>query len=222
MKRSVFVLFFVLLAVPVFAQDFPKVEVFGGYSLMRADVPIEDLEISEGDIYIPELGDFATISNLDTSKFLKKGFTGSFTYNITSAVGIEANFRYVKDDIVNFDLTYQGQTVSAGIKLRDIALGAGPKFTYRNSSPLTPFAHALVGFDDVKLNASASFAGNSIDEEVDSHTGFGLTLGGGLDVSISEIITIRLIQADYYMSNHFEDTQNNFLLSFGVVFGLGK
>jgi len=214
-----------LLTVPVFAVDYPKVEVFGGYSLIRADLKdLEDVEFYEGaEVYIPEYDVYGYISNVETSKLLEKGFIGSFTYNITSAIGIEAAFRYNSGDVINFDMTIPGEgSGSAAVKLRGIAFGAGPKFTFRNDSILTPFAHALVGFDDMKMDIHASAAGVSAEEEFDSHTGFGLTLGGGLDLEVSDNVALRVVQADYYMSRHFEETQNNFVFSFGVVFGFGE
>lgn len=224
MKKVVCVLCFVLFAVPVFAQDFPKVEVFGGYSLIRADLAVEDAEFFEGaEVYVPEYDVYGYISNVESSKLLKEGFIGSFTYNITNAVGIETAFRYNSGDVINFDVTVPGEgSASAAIKLKDIAFGAGPKFTFRNSSSVTPFAHALVGFDNAKLDIRASALGTSVNQEYDSHTGFGLTLGGGLDLNVHDNVAIRLVQADYYMSRHYEETQNNFVFSFGVVFGFGK
>lgn len=225
MRKLICSLFLLLLAAaPVFAQDYPTVEVFGGYSLLRADFPVSDVEILEGSsIYIPGLDVYADISNIETSKLLKEGFGGSFTYNITKSVGVETSFRYNSGDVINFDVTVPGEVSgSASIKLRDIAFGAGPKFSFRSGSPLTPFAHALVGFDDFKLDVHASAVNVSAEEAVDSHTGFGLTLGGGLDVNVHDNIAIRLVQADYYMSRHYEETQNNFGFSFGVVFCFGK
>ena len=74
MKMMLFVLIFVLLAVPVFAQDFPKVEVFGGYSMIRADIDVGGADFQEGSsLYIPECDVYATISNIEASQLLIKG-----------------------------------------------------------------------------------------------------------------------------------------------------
>jgi opacity protein-like surface antigen len=225
MKHIAFVAMIVLCVASLsMAADFPKVEIFGGYSLWRsADNSLDDASTLEGSIFeIPDFGD-ATISNIKTSKLLKKGINASFTYNAASKFGIEAAFRYNTDQVINFDLDAgEFGTASVALKVKDLAFGVGPKFTFRNSSPVTPFAHILIGLDKMKFSALASAEGQSDEADIMSDTGLGVTLGGGIDIKVSKKIAIRLIQADYYMTRHFEDTQKYIALSFGVVFGFGK
>ena len=223
MKRLGFVVAMILcISTLAIAQDFPKVEVFGGYSLLKSDTGVDTAEGLGGiDIPIPGL-EGANISNLNASNWQKKGFAASFTYNATSVFGIEGLVRYNTGNVLDLDVTVQGVTVPLEAKLKDLAVAAGPKFTFRNDSPVTPFAHALIGVDRMKIDVSASALGQSMAVEALSDNSFGLTLGGGIDVKVNDNFAIRLVQADYYMTRHFEDTQNNFALSFGVVLKFGK
>lgn len=211
---------FVLASGMAIAQDFPRFEVFGGYSILKSDTGLDQLEGFEGgEIEIPGFPVDATISNIDASNWQNKGFAASFTYNATGMFGIEAAFRYNTGNVLKMDVTVETVTVPTEVKLKDFAFGAGPKFTFRNSSPLTPFGHVLIGFDKMKIDVSASAEGQSMEAEALSETGLGVTLGGGVDVKVNDNFAVRIVQADYYMTGHMDDTQNNFILSFGAVFG---
>ncbi len=74
---------------------------------------------------------------------------------------------------------------------------------------LRPFGHVL-------------FGGNSIGNRGESDTSYGLLFGGGLDYKLSDPISIRLGQADYVRTHHFDRGQNNFRFSIGVVLHLGE
>ena len=220
-KLLIVVALFSLFCVPAFAQDFPKAEIFGGYSILKSDTGLDQTEeLSGSDFEIPGFSD-ATVSNLDAKNWQLQGFDTSFTYNATAVFGVEASFRYNRGDVLCMDVTVDDVTVPIEAKLKDIAFGVGPKFTFRNDSPVTPFGHVLIGFDNMKIDVSGSSDGQSISVEALSDTGLGVTLGGGLDVKVNDNFAIRIVQADYYMTRHMDETQNNFALSFGVVFGFG-
>jgi opacity protein-like surface antigen len=55
-----------------------------------------------------------------------------------------------------------------------------------------------------------------------SDSSFGMALGGGLDVKLSEHVAIRAIQLDYLRTGFFNETQNKGRLSVGVVFRFGR
>ena len=201
-----------LLAGVVAAQDFPKVEVFGGYSIARLGFP-DDIT---GAL---DLG--ATLSNVETHRFLKKGFDASLTYNATSVFGIEADFRYNSGDILSANFTVEGVSATGKAKISDFAFMAGPRFAARKNEAVTPFAHALFGVDRGKLSGSGSALGQTINVDAGSDTGFAMALGGGVDVKVHKNMAIRLIQADYYLTKHEGESWNNMALAFGVVFRFG-
>jgi len=198
------------------AQDVPKVEVFGGYAMQRlgySDVGAED---------IADIFDYFGLSgNFEMKRFLNKGFIGSVTYNVTDALGIEADVRWHSGDILEGNFEFEGVNVQAKAKYSDFAFLAGPRFALRKSESVTPFAHALIGIDRGEMSAEASAMGFSESEDVGSDTGFALALGGGLDLNVNRNFAVRLIQADYYLTNNWDERMNNFVLAFGVVIRFG-
>jgi hypothetical protein len=49
-----------------------------------------------------------------------------------------------------------------------------------------------------------------------------MALGGGFDMSLRNDIAVRVLQVDYLRNTAFGTGQNNYRLSTGVVFNLGK
>lgn len=203
------------------AQDFPRAEVFAGYSMLKLGISDSDLDsIVNG---LEQMAPEGTSVSTSTSKLMKKGFNGSVAFNVNSAFGIVADFRYNQDNIVDFTVSDEFESVEGNIKLRNLSLMAGPRFSYRGNERVTPFAHALVGLDHIRLSGEAQVEGEDIDLEMsETNNGLGLALGGGIDVNLSESVAIRLIQADYYLTRHEGNRMNNMNLAFGVVFRIGE
>lgn len=210
-----------LLSGAAVAQDFPRAEVFAGYSMLKLGISDNDLDsIVNG---LEQMAPEGTDVNTSTSKLMKKGFNGSVAFNVTPAFGIVADFRYNQDNIVDFTVSDEFESVEGNIKLRNLSLMAGPRFSYRGNERVTPFAHALVGLDHIRLSGEAQVDGEDIDLDMsDTNNGLGLALGGGIDVNLSESVAIRLIQADYYLTRHEGNRMNNMNLAFGVVFRIGE
>jgi len=168
-----------ILAVRLYAaaQEAPKAEVFGGYSYLRAN---------------PGLG---------APGFNLNGGSGSISYNLTSAIGI----------VADFGVYHAGNIYDSGVSGNIFSYTFGPKFVYR-SGKVEPFAQALFG------GARASGEGTS-------SNAFAMALGGGVDVKIAEHVAIRLIQAEYVMTRFnivgVATDQNNVRISAGVVFRFG-
>jgi outer membrane immunogenic protein len=90
----------------------------------------------------------------------------------------------------------------------------GPRVNFRRSK-VTPFAQTL-------------FGGMAATSEI-GHPGpanhFAMTAGGGLDYTVSKLVAIRLLQAEYYMTKFpdgLNNRQNNFRVATGVVFRFGN
>jgi len=65
---------------------------------------------------------------------------------------------------------------------------------------------------------------NGIGESA-SENNFALTAGGGIDFKVSRQVSVRPVQAEYFMSkipDGLNDRQNNLRLGAGVVFRLGR
>ncbi|MGC2160912.1 MAG: hypothetical protein WA634_03290 [Silvibacterium sp.] len=103
---------------------------------------------------------------------------------------------------------------SEGLSL--ISYTAGPRFTYPIRHRYAPFAQALFGgvhgFDSYFPVASGSTG---------AANGFAMLAGGGLDLRVKSYMTIRAMQADYFLMhlpNGVNNRQNNLRLSAGIVF----
>jgi opacity protein-like surface antigen len=231
-------LFILLISCAAVAGDVPKIEIFNGYSIQRLGMP--DAYSSVLPVY-EDLSYLRSSSYAESSKYQKYGFTASLTYNLDAIFGIEAAFRYNSGDILNvkipvyiLDLSsdfvgypgYPGYPnyLSESLNYSNFSFLAGPRFALRKSKTVTPFAHALMGFDHARQSTSSSYFGEFMNMEQTSNTGFGLALGGGIDMPVNKHFAVRLIQADYFLTKHNDNPDkawNNLSLSFGAVFRFG-
>jgi len=214
------------------AQDFPKAEIFGGYSLLRMGGSDIDALLDAATLDAPE--------GVTTSKMFKKGFDASFTYNVNHIFGIEAAFQYNANDIMEFDGTVEqfpgdpvGYAYKANLDASDFSFMVGPRFAYRKVERITPFVHVLLGINRIEVTPSLTIDGEDFTDEFTSETGigkisdtgFGFIAGGGIDVNVNKTIAIRPIQFDYLLGSHSDNADDfklhNIKLSFGVVVRLG-
>ena len=100
----------------------------------------------------------------------------------------------------------------AGIREFEHSIVGGPVFSHRKGS-LTPFAHAMIG----AIRNSRGYLGASV-----GATRFTAIFGGGLDYKIRDHIAIRIFQADYQVTPYFNQRQDNYRVSAGVVLRWGK
>ena len=141
------------------------------------------------------------------------GGSGSLAYNFTPMLGVVADFGGY-----HWSQGFDGVNETVNV----VSYLFGPKVSFRHGK-FTPFAQVLFG------GAHGSF---SFNEECDarvrgqggscsgstSENGFSLAAGGGLDWNATTHIGIRLIQAEYLMTQFLGGTQNNARISTGVTF----
>jgi opacity protein-like surface antigen len=197
-----------LLAVVAAAQETPKFEVFGGYSYVRF---ANDLNMHGGEV--------------------------SVTGNFTRYLGIEAAYSGHAGSVSSDQLELPpgpifpgGPFVSFDADSRLHTFLAGPKLALRGSR-VTPYAHALFGVAHTNGDADITFfdAGDQIGSVFSQHfseTGFGMALGGGVDLKVTDHVSVRLVQADYLRTQLDQDRasggQNNARISTGIVFTFGR
>jgi len=133
------------------------------------------------------------------SNFNLLGATASGTENLNNWFG-------GRIEISAFHGTEGGATVSAQ------TVTYGPVFSYRHFNAFTPYVHVQAG----AIHASQGYLGIS-----QSAIKFAMVGGGGVDVRINRIASVRL-QADYLMSRFLSLNQNNLQGSVGVVFRFGE
>ena len=99
-----------------------------------------------------------------------------------------------------------------GLKTNTQLVSYGPVFSYRKVKNFVPFAHAMVGAE----RGGTNYLNISKPEER-----LAVLAGAGLDVKVIPRLALRLIQADYVMSQFSNTRQDNIRVSAGVVFLLG-
>ena len=193
-KVMIATLLLVCCATPSFAQsndEYQKNEFFAGYSYNNAD--INSLTINPGRAGL-------------------HGVNLAYTRNLNKVVGITADF--------SGHIKRESFTTSAGEvqhNREQYNLLGGLQFKARNQTRVTPFAHALFGvgffrgFSAILLPASNTYF-------FDDAKSFAMVFGGGIDIRASKHISVRAIQADYNPTFFGQGRQDNFRLSFGVVF----
>jgi opacity protein-like surface antigen len=101
----------------------------------------------------------------------------------------------------------------------------GPKFTFRGNERFTPFAHVLLGAvtQDVGNVLTSTTGTTTTITSTPNNTQFAMALGGGLDISVTERLSVRALQADYVLTRLVANTnQNNIRASAGFVLKLGE
>jgi opacity protein-like surface antigen len=190
-----------LLSIPAFAGDAPKFEVFGGYSFVHA---LENKDLED---------DAMTL----------QGFVAEAEYGAHPNIGIVAEFGFYQnsEDWSEWDGEYTG-----AYRWRDIPFLFGPRFGYRGDK-FRVFGHYLFGF------VKNSYLDKGDDGEIYtdwSDTNFAQAVGGGVDIVLSDKISVRPAQFDW-MSSKISDSGDDWTIdtwingmrySAGIVFTFGK
>jgi hypothetical protein len=161
-----------------------------------------------------------TLSVLATAQEAPKAEVfGGFSYlhlDTKGAAGVEANHYGWNGALslnanrwfgITADLSGHYRELAPGVSFNSFTAVFGPQLTYR-AEKASPFVHALFG---VNRGSTGGL----------SDSAFAMALGGGLDINITKRLAFRLVQADYLMTKHSDDTQNNIRLSTGLVLKLG-
>jgi outer membrane immunogenic protein len=91
----------------------------------------------------------------------------------------------------------------------------GPRVSYRRDSRVTPFGQVLFGVAHIGGNNGLGFSS--------SNNSFAMTVGGGVDIRLSDRFSVRPVQVEYLLT-HFNElglgaqNQNNLRFSTGIVF----
>jgi opacity protein-like surface antigen len=185
------IIFNVFMGACVFAQDTtPKVEVFGGYSLLRSDRGGLTGPLLDADLNQPS-NPFAVPT------YFLDGWSAEGQYNTSRWLGIavDAGGRYGSPISAS-----GGRTLSGLPKETSYSVMVGPVISYRTKSRLTPFAHALFGWNRTSLDASTITGSVSAPISVTptSYDDFVMAAGAGVDCKITRRFSIRLGQAEWY------------------------
>jgi hypothetical protein len=203
------------------AQDYSKIELYGGFSMFRMGGG--DLD----DSLPPTL-------NVISYKFFTRGGNVSGVYNLNERYGIEAGAQYNNGNLMQFfgnwpSATYPpGDATNGRIRYSSFSIAGGPHATLRRSEVVIPFAHVLAGVNHLRLKPSLFSAGvdktSLLGVPFFTNNGFALIAGGGVDLKFRKNLAIRAAQIDYMRAfNKVGNTgvnlnQNNINISFGIVY----
>jgi len=173
------------------AEEYRKNEFFAGYSFHSADI------------------NTLTINPARTGQ---NGVNLEYARNINRHVGL------VVDASAHFKRAAQQLNGGPFESKRDqYYLMGGIQFRPSTKGRVQPFVHALVGASLFRgFTSNRTPAGNVF--TFDDASSLAMAFGGGLDLSVSKRVAIRIIQADYIPTFFGSGRQNNIRLSFGIVF----
>ena len=192
------------------SNDYPKVEVFVGYSAL-----------GESGSRAISLGPNASVGG----DYEGQGFETSIIRNFSKRFGIKGDFsahfnnESARGPIAACTPACTTVTQDFQLKTRVYNFLAGPEFKARNSTRFTPFVHALGGF----AHTSATFTTPGPTHILffrRNDNSFAMGLGGGLDIRASNRVSFRAMM-DYnpvFVHDSTSGTRDLFRLSLGVLF----
>jgi hypothetical protein len=139
-----------------------------------------------------------------SSTFNANGGGGQLEYNASKWLGIVG-------DLAGYGVT---STNNGALEAGTFTYLLGPRLNFRTRK-ITPFAQALFGG-----MAATSGIGTSATQ---NH--FAMTTGGGIDFTVSRHVSLRPVQAEYFMTRFpdgLNNQQNNFRFGTGIVVRLAK
>jgi opacity protein-like surface antigen len=225
MRRMLLALSLVLLFSSVLAaQDYPRVEVFGGYSFLHSGN--HDSRLNAQRLPPSFVGTNIYLASDGTANL--NGWEGSITLNLNKWVGITSDFsghygsmkfdEFQQIIIVPTPPPVLARTEKPGFSSHSFLFG--PSFTCRKTERVIPFAHVLFGVNREAADTSEIVPAPGSYDDV-KETSFALAAGGGLDFRISKSIAIRAPQIDYLLNHRNDDRHNNLRISAGLVYRFG-
>jgi hypothetical protein len=201
MRKLAFILALGFLSIPASAQDnYPKAEVFGGFSFGSIEVsaPVRGTSGHEA----------------------AEGFQAAIAVNVNRTLGIVADFGGLWGDQRSF---VSGTSFAEGT-FRVLHIFAGPRFTKRTNR-IAVFVHVLPGFAQQRETTMERFFFAPPSTRTFTENGFVVALGGGVDVNLGKRLAIRAVQIDYlptqFSTPFFYDSRHNVRVGVGVVLKFG-
>ena len=199
------------LAQSTTSDDYPKVEVFVGYSALG--------EANSGRIT------FGPTASTDSNYATPTGFETSVIGNFSKHFGIKGDFsaHFGNDSGRNpftaCTPTCTTTTQDFQFKTRVYNFLAGPEFKARNSTRFTPFVHALAGV--AHTSATFTTTGPTVNLFLkNSDTSFAMALGGGFDIRATKRVSFRA-SMDYnpvFINDSSNGTRDLLRISAGFLF----
>ncbi len=140
-----------------------------------------------------------------SATYIGEGGGGQLAYKAKDWLGVVG-------DVSGFYATSAGNGAFAGAFLTYLV---GPRVNFRHGK-LTPFVQALFG--GVRTT-------DGIAQSTGTENNFAMTAGGGIDFKVSRHVSVRPIQAEYFMTkipDGLNNRQDNLRIGAGIAVRLGK
>jgi outer membrane immunogenic protein len=143
--------------------------------------------------------------------FSMNGGGGSYAYHYRPRFAL----------VVDAQAAHAAKIDATGLDLTLISVLAGPRLFFGSQhSRFAPYGQVLVG----GVRASGGLAPANSDGAAWS-VSFASTVGGGLEYRVSRPLTIRVFEADYFLTtfdNNVNGAQNNLRLTTGAAYRFGR
>lgn len=179
-----------LACLPLQAQEFPKWEAFTGFSYARLNLGQQSPLFQPTD---PNYYGMEFNAGYNPSPWLRL-LLCDFAVELG---GTQVDLRPLRTD------------------LRTTQLLFGPEFVSRPGRA-TVFGHTLIGLTNTRLVSSVG--STDIVPDVAARTNLAFGVGGGVDLGLTRLISVRPVQADYIPTSIAGSWENYFRVSTGVVF----
>jgi len=192
-RMYVLLLFFALTSWPSHGQQYPRWEVFTGFSYAHVN-----------------FGPEAAIFQPTDQNYYGMHLNGSFNPR-----------RDLRILLCDFSVQLGGTTVNVAPEHADVRTSQilfGPEFV-RRSGKVTAFGHSLIGITNARL--VSRIGGSDIVPDVVNHSSLAFGLGGGFDFHMSPRFAVRALQADYIPTRISGNWEHQFRMSSGVVWTFG-
>jgi opacity protein-like surface antigen len=167
----------------------PKVQAFGGYSLVHADTGGLTGSALDSALSQPP-GTFRVNSNFS-------GWNSEVQYNLNHWLGFAADFAGHYGN----PFSSSNQSLIELPDANEYSIMGGPVYTYKTKSKFTPFVHALVGGERFHLDAG-SIPGLFGSSQYVTDWALAAAVGAGVDYKVYPRFSVRLGQFDYYYTGH--------------------
>jgi opacity protein-like surface antigen len=159
-----------------------------------------------GEYYYARINVNANVLGMAPSAtYIGQGGGGQLAYNANNWLGVVG-------DLAGFYATSAGNGAFAGAFLTYLA---GPRVNFRHGK-FTPFVQAIFG---------GVHPTDGIAQSTGGQNHFAMTAGGGIDIKVSRHVSVRLIQAEYFMTkipDGLRNRQDNLRIGAGIGLHLGR
>jgi hypothetical protein len=180
-------------------------------------IPVIEVAQQRGEISL--FGAYSNIHVWSSLDIESHGWNASLAGNVTKHFALVADFSgYYNFSSHSYSSSYLSYRVN--YKKRSYSFLFGPRYAHTIGKRWTPFAHLLLGLHRETRNSTSSMAmfNGSFGRNYPA-----LDLGAGLDIRVSDRISIRPLQVDGLVFGNFSDLPSGYVrTSFGAVFCLSK